>query len=86
MSTPFKPDDTKPRKHADEKSEKSPKGPWPNEGEGNKTADRQYREATTAFVKSGQVTKQAKKAADALDGPEGEELRQAEDKGRKRAR
>ena len=86
MSTPFKLDDTKPRKDADRKAEKNPQGEWPNEGEGNKTADRQYREATTAFVKSGQVTKQAEKAADALEGPEGKELRQAEDEGRKRAR
>jgi hypothetical protein len=32
------------------------------------------------------VERQAKEAADALDSPEGEELKQAEEKGRKKAR
>jgi hypothetical protein len=58
------------------------KGEWPNEGEGNKTADREYRKGTEAFVKSGRVEEQAQKAAEALDSDEGKELRQAEQKGR----
>lgn len=58
------------------------KGAWPNEGEGNKTADRSYRKGTEDFIRSGQVEKQARKAAEALDGDEGPDLRKAEDKGR----
>jgi hypothetical protein len=58
-------------------------GEWPNEGEGNKTADREYRKGTEEFAKSGRVEDQARKAAEALDGDEGEELREAEEKGRK---
>jgi hypothetical protein len=39
---------------AQEKSEnRKAETPWPNEGEGNKTADREYREGTEAFIKSG---------------------------------
>ena len=59
------------------------KGAGPNEGEGNKTADRAYRKGTEEFVRSGQVEEQARKAAEALDGDEGPELRHAEDKGRR---
>jgi hypothetical protein len=59
------------------------KGSWPNEGEGNKSADRAYRKATERFVRSGRVPGEARKAADALEGPEGEDLREAERKGRK---
>ena len=58
------------------------KGAWPNEGEGNKTADRAYRKGTEEFIRSGQVEEQARKAAEALDGDEGPDLRKAEDKGR----
>lgn len=53
-----------------------------NEGEGNRTADREYRKGTEEFAKSGRVQEQAQKAADALDGAEGDELRQAEAAGR----
>lgn len=66
-----------------EQRDKERKGSWPNEGEGNKSADRTYRKATETFVKSGRVPGEAQKAADALEGPEGEELREAERKGRK---
>ena len=55
---------------------------WPNEGEGNKSADRAYRKGTEKFAKSGRVEEQARKAAEALDSNEGRELRKAEDKGR----
>jgi len=57
-------------------------GAWPNEGEGNRTADREYRKGTEEFAKSGRVQEQAEKAAESLDGAEGEELRQAEETGR----
>jgi len=53
-----------------------------NEGEGNRTADREYRDGAKAFVRSGQVEARAKEAAAAVDGPEGPALRAAEDKAR----
>lgn len=67
-------------------SARNSQGAWPNEGEGNKSADRRYREQTKQFVKSGRVKTQAKKAADALDGREGAQLADAEKKGRSRGR
>lgn len=70
-----------PPKVGDERK-KDEKGEWPNEGEGNRTADREYRKGTEEFAKSGRVQEQAQKAADALDGAEGDELRQAEEAGR----
>ncbi len=54
-----------------------------NEGEGNKTAAREYNKATTDFAKSGRVEEQAKAARKAVDGPEGEDLRQAEAEGKR---
>ncbi len=53
-----------------------------NQGEGNKTAARNYDKATEAFVKSGKVEKAAQDAKKAVDGPEGDELRAAEEKGK----
>jgi hypothetical protein len=52
-----------------------------NEGEGNKTAAREYNKATTDFAQSGKVEGKAREAKDAVDGAEGEELRAAERKG-----
>jgi hypothetical protein len=48
-----------------------------NEGEGNRTADREYREAATRFADEGDVEGNAEEARDALEGPEGEELERA---------
>ncbi len=56
-----------------------------NQGEGNREAARQYNEATREFVERGKVEKAAHDARRSLEGPEAEELRQAEDEG-KRAR
>lgn len=53
-----------------------------NQGEGNRNADKEYREGARAFVRSGRVDSSAKEAVAALDGPEGPKLRQAEDKAR----
>ncbi len=53
-----------------------------NEGEGNRTADRAYREGATKFAKSGQVHARAQEAARAVDGLEGPELRKAEEQAR----
>ena len=54
-----------PQKSENRKAEQGQPSPWPNEGEGNKTADREYRKGTEAFVKSGRVEEQAQKAAEA---------------------
>jgi septation ring formation regulator EzrA len=56
-----------------------------NEGEGNKTAAREFNEAQQRFVKDGQWQDAAKDAARAVEGPEAEALRRAEEKGRKPA-
>ena len=57
-----------------------------NEGEGNKTADRAYRNRTREFVESGKVREAAEEARKALDGDEKEELKKAEKSGLRRGR
>lgn len=54
-----------------------------NEGEGSRTAARRYDEAVEKTVKSGRVEELAKKAEEALEGPEAEELREAEERGKR---
>lgn len=49
-------------------------------GEGNIEADRRYRAGVEKTVKSGNVEELANEAAEALDGPEGAELREAEER------
>jgi hypothetical protein len=49
-----------------------------NEGEGNRTADRKYREDVRRHVESGDSEPAAKEAERALEGAEAEELRKAE--------
>jgi hypothetical protein len=56
-----------------------------NEGEGNKTAAKQYNDAQKEFASSGKVDEAAKDAAKAVDGPEGDSLRQAEEVGKRHA-
>jgi len=56
-----------------------------NEGEGSRTAAKQYNEATRKFVESGKVDKAAKDAEQAIEGDEAEELKRAEDEGRAHA-
>jgi hypothetical protein len=56
-----------------------------NEGEGNKTAGRQYNEAQRRFVESGQVEDKAREAEKALEGPERAELQKAEAIGKDRS-
>lgn len=48
------------------------------EGEGSYSAARRYREALERSLKQGDVNALAAEAAEALDGPEGLELRRAE--------
>jgi hypothetical protein len=55
-----------------------------NEGEGNRTAAREYNEAQQRFVKSGQVADRARDAAEALDKDSiRRELEHAEEIGRR---
>lgn len=56
-----------------------------NEGEGNRTAARQYNEAQKQFAQSGKVEPAARDAARAVDGPEGNDLRKAEQEGKRHA-
>jgi hypothetical protein len=53
-----------------------------NEGEGSKTAARHYNDAAEKFTRSGQVEPAANAAKEALEGPEGDELREAEEDAR----
>jgi hypothetical protein len=57
-----------------------------NEGEGNKTADRHYRDATESFIKSGKVDKAARDAEKAMESDERKELEKAEEKGKSHAK
>lgn len=59
-------------------------GTQKNEGEGNRTAAKQYNDATERFVKSGKVDKAAQKAEKDLDADNGDMAR-AEKAGRKPA-
>jgi len=60
------------------KTSKAASGRQKNEGEGNRTAAREYNKATTAFAHSGKVAPAAKRAKESLEGPEGAQLRKAE--------
>jgi len=57
-----------------------------NEGEGNKTAAKEYNEATKKFAQSGKVEQQAKAAEAARSGPERREMERAEQAGKQRAK
>lgn len=57
-----------------------------NEGEGNRTADRQYVKGVKDHVQNHDVQGDAQRARDALDGAEGDALRQAEEAGKSRAK
>jgi hypothetical protein len=57
-----------------------------NEGEGNRTAARQYNKEAREFVQSGQVDKAAGEAAEAINSDERSELEQAEREGRHHAK
>jgi hypothetical protein len=54
-----------------------------NEGEGSRTAARNYAAGVARTVASGKVEELADKAEAALEGPEGAELRRAEAAGAK---
>ncbi len=57
-----------------------------NEGEGNRTAAREYNEATKRFTQSGRVEKSGKEAKQAVEGGEKAELERAEKTGKSKMR
>ena len=57
-----------------------------NEGEGNRTAARQYNKDQQEFIGSGKVPEAAERAKKAVEGDEAEKLRRAERSGRSKAR
>lgn len=57
-----------------------------NEGEGNRTAAREYNKATREFIDSGKVEKSAEKARKAVEDDKSGALERAEEKGRRPAR
>ncbi len=63
---------------AGKKGETKKGEPQRNEGEGNRTAARQYNDAQQNFVRSGKVDEKAREARDAVEGAEGKDLRDAE--------
>jgi len=72
-----------PKQEQPQKSGSKPdRGAWPNEGEGSKSAARNYDAATEQYAKSGRVPKAAEEAKRALEGPEADDLRRAEEKGK----
>jgi hypothetical protein len=58
----------------------------PNQGEGNRDADRESREAATRHAQSGKTESEAHEAEEALDGAEAKELAEAEKQGKARAK
>jgi hypothetical protein len=56
-----------------------------NEGEGNKTADRNYREATKKFVESDRGQEEIKQAGD-VSADEERDIREAEEQAKGRAK
>jgi len=67
-------------------SEAKQVGPGPetqNEGEGSRSAARRYDAGAEKMAKSGKVDDLAKKAKEALDGEEGDELERAENEAQK---
>lgn len=56
-----------------------------NEGEGNKTADRNYREATRNFVQSERGQEEIRQAGD-VSSEEEKDIRRAEEQAKQRAK
>lgn len=56
-----------------------------NEGEGNKTADRNYREATRKFVQSDRGQEEIQNAGN-VSGDEEQDIREAEEQAKQRAK
>jgi hypothetical protein len=58
-------------------------GEGENQGEGNRTAAREYNEAQKKFAESGKVDAAAMDAAKAVQGKEAEDLKRAEQEGKR---
>jgi hypothetical protein len=56
----------------------------PNQGEGSKTAAKEYDEKATKFARSGPVDERAREARQAIEGDEADTLRDAEAEGKSR--
>lgn len=56
------------------------------QGEGDYEAARRYRNSSEAFAEKGDVKRAAEKARKAVEGQEGDALREAEKEGRSKAR
>ncbi len=69
-----------------EQAGQTEKGQQSVEGEGSYTAARAYDEGVRKTVESGKVPAAARDAANAVAGPEGAELRKAEEEGRRHSR
>lgn len=61
-------------------------GSTENEGEGSRTAAKQYNEETRRFTETEDVAAKAEEARAAAESGEAEELRSAEEKGKEKAR
>ncbi|MGE0652765.1 MAG: hypothetical protein AB7P12_13610 [Alphaproteobacteria bacterium] len=57
-----------------------------NEGEGNRTAAREYNRDTREFIEKENVDKLAEQARKDLEGDKGDELRKAEEEGKRKAK
>jgi len=55
------------------------------QGEGNRDADRKYREGATEHAQSGKAEREGRDAEKALEGEEAKELSEAEKSGKSRA-
>ncbi len=71
--------------HDPQETERASEAGDANEGEGNRTAARRYDAGVAETVASGKVDEAARQAEEALDGPEGDALREAEKEGKQRA-
>jgi hypothetical protein len=65
---------------------KTPERASKNEGEGNRTAARQYNDSQRRFVESGKVEEKAHEAEQALDTPEKDIMERAEAVGKSHKR
>lgn len=75
-----------PRYDREDRPATAPEHAPANEGEGSRTAAFEYDKRTRRFLADHDPGELAEKARDALDGPEGDTLRKAEDRGRAKAR
>jgi hypothetical protein len=76
----------KPERHAKPDQKQEGGASSANEGEGSRTAARDYNQRTEKFIKSGKVDDSAKQAEKAIEGEEAKALAEAEKIGRSHAK